>query len=664
MALAAALLLFPRGDDGLLGLPELEVGDIAPRTVKSPRSFSAPDPVATAESRARARASVPEVYDHLLDLGDVTSADLGRALATKPEPAKAAARRLGLDDPEPLRRVARDPRLTEAARAALGALFEARIVPDAARIRAKDGLLVREIDAEGRVTREQVLEGAELEDLVHVAELPGRAARLAEAFAAERSEADRAALAAVIAAVARPNFLPNPQETRRRRRWAEDAVKPSMVMVARGDRILRADERVTLRDRILLERLRELESPQARIRTLVGSGLLGLVLAWLGFRVARHGYRLRAPLFRDQVFLASAFLGFLALTFVGFKMVEWLVEVRGIAGLTAEAWRGLLPLAAVPIVARTVAGPMVAVAGVPVLSALAGFMMDESLAYATYTAVGGLAAASAEPHARLVFGAGLRAGLAQAAVALAVALVRGPLSAHTAGLLVLIALGSGLIAAVLARISLPAMEALFGYTTPTGLAAFADPEHPLLRELLVEVPGTYHRGQQVGALAEAGAKALGSDRLLARVAGYLHDVGRLGGAATPPERRARAARMGGEQRFPPALAAILAEQPLGEPPTEKTALPRSKTSALVFLAHRVEAALAGREGTFADETELGNRIRNEVRSALGLGYLDRAALELRELTAIERAFIDALGPRFLAAQDLSWATSRGEAPPS
>src|SRR3954468_2582510 len=68
---------------------------------------------------------------------------------------------------------------------------------------------------------------------------------------------------------------------------------------------------------------------------------------------------------------------------------------------------------------------------------------------------------------------------------------------------------------------------LFGITTSFQLLELANPSQPLLRRLLMEAPGTYHHSLMVGNLAERAAEAVGADPLVARVAAYYHDVGKL-----------------------------------------------------------------------------------------------------------------------------------------
>ncbi|SEN04578.1 HD family phosphohydrolase [Lihuaxuella thermophila] len=85
---------------------------------------------------------------------------------------------------------------------------------------------------------------------------------------------------------------------------------------------------------------------------------------------------------------------------------------------------------------------------------------------------------------------------------------------------------SGIFSAVLTIGTLPYFETVFGILSPLRLLELSNPNHPLLRKLLIEAPGTYHHSIIVGNLAEAAAEAIGADGLLARVGAYYHDVGK------------------------------------------------------------------------------------------------------------------------------------------
>jgi len=58
------------------------------------------------------------------------------------------------------------------------------------------------------------------------------------------------------------------------------------------------------------------------------------------------------------------------------------------------------------------------------------------------------------------------------------------------------------------------------------LIELSNPNHPLLRKILTEAPGTYHHSLMVANLSEAACEAIGANGLLARVASYYHDIGK------------------------------------------------------------------------------------------------------------------------------------------
>lgn len=88
------------------------------------------------------------------------------------------------------------------------------------------------------------------------------------------------------------------------------------------------------------------------------------------------------------------------------------------------------------------------------------------------------------------------------------------------------AFAGGILMAVLAIGLMPFFESLFGILSALKLVELSNPNHPLLRKLLTETPGTYHHSVMVGNLSEAAAEAIGADGLLCRVGSYYHDIGK------------------------------------------------------------------------------------------------------------------------------------------
>ncbi|MBT9168820.1 MAG: Cyclic-di-AMP phosphodiesterase PgpH [Syntrophomonadaceae bacterium] len=92
---------------------------------------------------------------------------------------------------------------------------------------------------------------------------------------------------------------------------------------------------------------------------------------------------------------------------------------------------------------------------------------------------------------------------------------------------ILAATANGLFSAVMAIGLLPYLESGFGLTTAVSLLELANPNHPLLKKLLMTAPGTYHHSLVVANLAEAAAEEVAADPLLARVGAFYHDIGKL-----------------------------------------------------------------------------------------------------------------------------------------
>lgn len=85
---------------------------------------------------------------------------------------------------------------------------------------------------------------------------------------------------------------------------------------------------------------------------------------------------------------------------------------------------------------------------------------------------------------------------------------------------------SGLLATVLTTGLLPFFEAVFGILSTMKLIELSNPNHKLLRKILLEAPGTYHHSVMVANLAEKACEVIGANGLLARVAAYYHDIGK------------------------------------------------------------------------------------------------------------------------------------------
>ncbi|HPP07245.1 MAG TPA: HDIG domain-containing protein, partial [Syntrophorhabdaceae bacterium] len=86
---------------------------------------------------------------------------------------------------------------------------------------------------------------------------------------------------------------------------------------------------------------------------------------------------------------------------------------------------------------------------------------------------------------------------------------------------------NGIASSFIALGILPVIEHIFDYTTDIKLLELANLDNPLLEDMMIKAPGTYHHSIIVGNLSKAAAEAIGAHPLLARVAAYYHDIGKL-----------------------------------------------------------------------------------------------------------------------------------------
>jgi putative nucleotidyltransferase with HDIG domain len=160
-----------------------------------------------------------------------------------------------------------------------------------------------------------------------------------------------------------------------------------------------------------------------------------------------------------------------------------------------------------------------------------GVMKGFSLPYTIVSTVGGIVAVYSTAGVRR------RSQLLKAAatIALANVITIGALDAignvnivsATAGFRVAGGFLQGMLSTFLAASFLPLFEHAFNVVTEIRLLELSDLNHPLLKRMFIEAPGTYHHSLMVGNLAETAAEAVGANPLQVRVCAHFHDIGKL-----------------------------------------------------------------------------------------------------------------------------------------
>ncbi len=163
------------------------------------------------------------------------------------------------------------------------------------------------------------------------------------------------------------------------------------------------------------------------------------------------------------------------------------------------------------------------------ISLLAGYWLNDAF-YPIYSFVGSLTAAFSvircKKRSALLKG-GLYVALANIFIVLILFVAKGELFTAKTISAVIFAVFSGITVSAFVSLFLPLLENVFKITTDISLLELLDLNQPIMKNLMIAAPGTYHHSVIVGNLVEAAAEAVDVNPLLARVSSYYHDIGKI-----------------------------------------------------------------------------------------------------------------------------------------
>jgi putative nucleotidyltransferase with HDIG domain len=383
-----------------------------------------------------------------------------------------------------------------------------------------------------RTFRDGALQGERIVTDVGLVRDIGTAAEDVATAAAVRLEREpeplRAAVERIAAAMVRPTLAHDQVETARRREDAAARVKPVVIPVKRGEKIIGDGERIEQRHLVLFEGMRAQRRGEGLASVRLGAGALVALMVALLWRFARRNLARFRPARRDALLLSALLVGTFALGFVGFAVSDALQE--RFPALSPHSLQYLVPVAAGAMIVRQVLAAEAALLFAVAAGLGAGLLAGQSVAYALFATFTSFAAAGLVAGNRDragLFRAGVAVGLVGAALAVALGLYGGKAAGEIALSAAAALVGGALLLPVTVVGLLPVVEGAFGYVTDVKLLELANLNHPALKELIVQAPGTYHHSILMGSLVEAGAQAIGANPLLARVCAYYHDLGKI-----------------------------------------------------------------------------------------------------------------------------------------
>jgi putative nucleotidyltransferase with HDIG domain len=637
---ALALLLSPPAT------VSYDVGTLADRTVRAPRSVAFVSETLTEAERERAVREVPKVYTRnpavVASSRDRLAQAVGAIARVRADAAQTREQRI--TSITRLTEVAMSPQLAPLVVDMTGAEWDAvsKEADNGLRTLYQPGIRPEQLDA----------------------------ARAAAATAMPPAWTDRqkAVGAELVRQFLEPDVALDQIQTASAQQAARSAVPPVQVQVLAGEVVVRDGTAV-----------RPLEVEKLRALGLVNTGIdwrgaIGLTI-WavlIAAVLALFMERYATEAWNDDRKLILVVLSLLAVTLTARALVP---------GHTLLVY--FVPFAAVAMIITVLVGGRTALA-MQIAGALhVGIMSGqvELVAYVLVPALLGMAAVRRATTAREFATGAVSVAIGNLGVVLSFSLVGQSTDPVGAAQLAVAGVLSGAGSGLLAFAGMAIFGHIFRITTVFELRELADPNHPLLRQLLLRTPGTYHHSLLVANLAERAAEVIGADPLVARVGAYYHDIGKMRNPSAFIENQtgtnphdeldpivsagivAAHVRDGlslaDRYNLPPMIREMIPAhhgtsvvkyffqlaQQRGQNPDEASfhypgPRPRTKEAGIVMLADGTEAAVRSLAEKKPDT--IRTMVEKIVGERLAEGQLDECDLTLRDLQRIKDAFCELL----------------------
>lgn len=471
----------------------LEEREVSPRDIRAPRKITYVSQILTEEARDKAEEAVEDIYDppnaRLARQRVIRARQVFSYIDTVRHDSYASAE-------EKMKWIAAVP----------DPVLPTSIFSQVLALPEEDWQVVmaETVDVVDQAMRKEIREGQLAEAKRNVSTL----------ISLDLSEAQAEIVDQLAQSFIEPNSFYNAEKTAEAKRQARQSVEPVSVALEEGQIILRKGEIVEPLDLEALEAL-GLRRPAIKWQSIAGTVVFVLVISiFMGLYLLRFG--------RD-IWTKGRSLLLLFLLNIFFILTAKLM-VPGHAILSY-----LFPTAALSMLLTVLFRPQLAIAATILISMTVGFMAG-SLELGIYALMGGLIASlSLHRVERLNAFLWSSAYVALTNLTMVMAFRLPSQNYDLMGLVILVgaSVANGVLSTSLALAGVFLLGYIFDITTSLQLFELTRPTQPLLHQLLLKAPGTYHHSLLVGNMAERAAERIGADALLARVGAYYHDIGKI-----------------------------------------------------------------------------------------------------------------------------------------
>jgi len=710
LSLLLALILSPR-----ISEPQrnYQVGDVARENVKAVGEFLVEDVETTGKKQQELMTQMPPVFDLQEQLGEEVQQRLQKAMdymrrisqenAALPQAGRTRAaakanakptapykvlldhkpefdRILGVTFPKPtfhlLAKAEFSPYLEAMVSQVLAQLLRQGVISSRALLKPEPReILVRRLPSRQETVERPPFAFIELEE--------GRksAAGYCRDVALEVSPSDRWLVCDFTQLLLVPNVSPNWAETHERQQARLQELKPVYFKVKRGEMLVREGERITPLHLVKLDAQTKIYPRSRGVLIFLGLFLCLAVLLGVSYQLARITLRRFSNRLLDLIFVAALLL---ASTVINKGLLVLGDNVSRNLPLVGHNLVYVLPQGLAAILAAMFLGLETGV-GVACLGAtFTALVVDKPFPLFIYFVIAGLMGVWGVKSCRrrnALIQTGLFIGLANMVLVATFKLLEFPFTGNDLLIGEAFALGGGVLTGILALGLTPIMESSFSYSSNIRLLELLNLDQPVLKELMLIAPGTYHHSMVVGQMVEAAAETIGANPMLAKAAAFYHDIGKIKKPAYFVENQ-----IGGDnkhEKLAPSMSSLILishvkdgvdlarKHRLGENIADiirqhhgtnlinyffhkaKTQAakpvqvkmedyrypgprPQTKEAGLVLLADQVEAA----SRTLTDPTpaRIQGMVQKIINNVFADGQLDECELTLKDLHHIARSF--------------------------
>jgi len=352
-------------------------------------------------------------------------------------------------------------------------------------------------------------------DLLSVDEARDRATKILPDTLAKKRE-QKAAVLDIFNRLAVPNLVYNETETQARRTAALAGVKPVEESIKKDELIVQRGMLVTAEDKRKVDQIQKKRTEKEIVNKISGTAIIVFIahlILWVAlFCFDRKMFRsLRMLTLFETVFFVSVLLC---------KIMK--------TGFDASPY--LLPGALAPLTLVLLVNPRYGVLGSLIMASLLAPLVNFSPDVIMSVFLSGVAGtfSALKVRKRVEFlRVGCVTGLAVFAVLFAIRLFQEYTAMEAFQISAQGFVNGLLITMPFLFLSLAIFEYMFNLATDITLLELSDLNHPILKRMIIEAPGTYHHSLVVSRLAEGACEEIGANALLARVGAYFHDIGKI-----------------------------------------------------------------------------------------------------------------------------------------